>query len=107
MKKTFQITHPKIKPARRVDAIKSEIKKYIKRERNKTLPEGADYWDFDCKFGLTEPTTDVVHVSAINKAIDAAVASGEESFYVEVMVKMANRQFQAPESEIDEADFGE
>lgn len=107
MKKTFQITHPKIKPARRVDAIKSEIKKYIKRERNKTLPEGVDYWDFDCKFGLTEPTADMVHVSAINKAIDAAVEAGEESFYVEVMVKMANRQFQAPENELDESELYE
>ncbi|MDT0604901.1 DUF6172 family protein [Thalassotalea castellviae] len=103
MKKTFQLTHPKIKPARRVDAIKSEIKKYIKRERNKTLPEGVDYWDFDCKFGLTEPTADVVHLTAINKSIDEAVAAGADSFYVEVIVKMANRQFTAPDEDLSES----
>lgn len=104
MKKTFQLTHPKIKPARMVDAIKSEIKKYIKRERNKTLPEDVDYWDFDCKFGLTPATADVVHLTAINKAIDKAVAAGEDSFYVEVMVKMANRQYTAPDEDLDEDD---
>ncbi|MCO4798786.1 MAG: hypothetical protein KC484_06205 [Colwelliaceae bacterium] len=93
MKKTFQLTHPKIKPARMVDAIKSEIKKYIKRERNKTLPEGADYWDFDCKFGLKEQTADIVHLSAINKAIDEVVNAGELAFYVEILVKTANRNF--------------
>ena len=51
MKKTFELTHPKIKLARRVDAVKHEVKKYLKRERNKKLPADADYWDFDCKFG--------------------------------------------------------
>ena len=103
MKKTFQLTHPKIKPARMVDAIKSEIKKYIKRERNKTLPEDADYWDFDCKFGLTEPTADVVHLTAINKAIDEAVTAGEVSFYVEVMAKAAYRKFTAPDEALNES----
>ena len=92
MKKTFQLTHPKIKPARMVDAIKSEIKKYIKRERNKDLPNDADYWDFDCKFGLTELTADEIHMSAINKAIDEVIKADAESFYVEVLVKTANRQ---------------
>lgn len=93
MKKTFQLAHPKIKPARRVDAIKSEIKKYIKRERNKALPEDADYWDFDCKFGLSELTADIIHLTEINKAIDAAVSAENDSFYVEVLAKPATREF--------------
>ena len=99
MKKTFQLTHPKIKPARMVDSIKSEIKKYIKRERNKTLPAGADYWDFDCKFALTEATADVIHLSEINKSIDEAVNAGAMSFYVEVLVKTATRQTSVPVEE--------
>jgi hypothetical protein len=92
MKKTFQLAHPKIKPARMVDAIKSEIKKYVKRERNKVLPNDADYWDFDCKFGLTELTADEIHLSAINKAIDEVIKADVETFYVEVIVKTAIRQ---------------
>lgn len=100
MKKTFQITHPKIKPARRVDAIKHEIKKYIKRERNKTLPNDADYWDFDCKFGDSEQSASEIHLTAINKAIDDIVGKSVDSFYVEILAKPANRQFQ----ERDESD---
>ena len=52
MKKTFPLTHPKKKPERLVDAIRSEVNKYLKRERKKTLPDGTDYWDFDCKVGV-------------------------------------------------------
>ena len=51
MKKTFQLTHPKIKPARLIEAVRRDVKKYLKREKRKSLPDGVDYWDFDCKFG--------------------------------------------------------
>ena len=46
MRKTFSLTHEKIKTPRLVDAIKHEVKKYLKRERNKKLAEGVDFWDF-------------------------------------------------------------
>ena len=85
MKKTFTLSHPKIKPARMVDAIKHEIKKYLKRERNKKLPEGTDFWDFDCKFGDDELGSNKINVSAINKLIDSAVAQEKMSFYVEIL----------------------
>lgn len=93
MKKTFELTHPKIKLARRVDAVKFEIKKYLKRERNKSLPAGADYWDFDCKFGLTEAEAEVMHVSEFNKRIDQTQQANATSFYVEILAKPATRQF--------------
>lgn len=94
MKKTFELTHPKIKVARMVEAVKHEVKKYLKRERNKTLPEGADYWDFDCKIGSSQQTADVIHVSTINKEIDVMEANGASSFYLEILVKPAIRQFE-------------
>ena len=87
MKKTFVLNHPKIVPARQVEAIKSEIRKYIKRERNKTLPKGVDYWDFDCKYGATEQEAQVIHLSEINKTIDSGDLSKDSSFYIEVLVK--------------------
>ena len=37
MRKTFSLTHEKIKTPRLVDAIKHEVKKYLKRERNKKI----------------------------------------------------------------------
>lgn len=101
MKKTFELTHPKIKPARMVDAIKHDIKKYVKRERNKKLPLDTDYWDFDCKFGDTEDVAEVIHLSAINKAIDASVESGALRFYVEIIAKAQVRQFSGTEPEFD------
>jgi len=91
MKKTFIITHPKIKPARRIEAVRHDIKKYLKRERNKKLPEGVDFWDFDCKFGLTAEESEVIHVSNIGKSIDTAQEQSLDSFYVEIVAKPGHR----------------
>lgn len=87
MKKTFQLDHPKHKRPRRADLIKYEVKKYLKRERRKELPEGVDYWDFDCKYGATEDAAEVIHVSTINKHITQAEESGLKSFYLEILAK--------------------
>ena len=92
MKKTFELSHAKIKVARRVEAIKHEIKKYLKRERNKTLPEDAGYWDFDCRFGATEDRASTLHVTEISKHIDQAEADGLTSFYVEILAKPGKRK---------------
>lgn len=101
MKKTFELTHPKIKPARMLDGIKHDIKKYVKRERNKKLPLDTDYWDFDCKFGDSEDVAEKIHLSAINKAIDEAVASGALRFYVEIIAKAEVRKYSGTEPEFD------
>lgn len=87
MKKTIALTHPKIKPARLVESIKHDIKKYLGRERRKTLPEGTDYWTFDCKFGASEETAEVVYTSEINKKIDEAAEQELTQFYVEVLAR--------------------
>lgn len=91
MKKTFQITNHKLPVPRRIEAIKYEVKKYIRRERRKTLPDDVDYWDFDCRYGADEASSEEIHLSQINKNISQAEADGLESFYLEVLVKPANR----------------
>ena len=91
MKKTFNLTHEKIKLPRLVDAIKHEVKKYLKSERRRKLPDGADYWDFDCRFGVDEESSEVIHVSEINKSISWAESENLDSFYLEVMVKPCSR----------------
>ena len=91
MKKTFKLTHPKIKAARLVDAAKYEIRKYLKRERKKTLTGGADFWDFDCRFGHNVEEAKEVHWSKINKSIDEAEEQKLESFYVEILAKPGHR----------------
>ncbi len=90
MKKTFTLTHPKTKYARLVDAVRSEIKKYLKRERGKAIEEGY-FWDFDCKFGPTVEQAAVIDVTEIGKAIDAAEAESLESLYVEILAKKADK----------------
>ena len=91
MRKTFLLTHEKIKTPRLIDAIKHDVKKYLKRERNKKLPEGVDFWDFDCKYGQTKDTAEVIHMSALNKSIDDAVQKELASFYLEILVKSGYR----------------
>jgi len=101
MKKTFKLSHEKIKLPRLVEAIKHEVKKYIKRERRRELPEDADYWDFDCRFGTDEATSKVIHMSEINKSIDWAEAEQLETFYLEIMVKPCRRNRMPPATMIE------
>jgi len=91
MKKTFNLTHPKTKYARLVDAVRSDIKRYLKRERKKTLPEGFDTWNFDCKFGANIDEAKVLGVSELSKAINQAETQGLESFYIEILAKAGHR----------------
>lgn len=91
MKKTFKLSHPKLKLPRLVEAIKYEVKKYIRRERRKKLPAGVDFWDFDCRFGVDEATSEVIHLSTINRHISEAEAKQLDSFYLEILVKPGYR----------------
>lgn len=74
-----------------IDATKHEIRQYLKRERNKALPAGADFWDFDCRFGVTAETAAVAHPAKVTALIDAAVKAGAESFYLELLAKPGYR----------------
>ncbi|MCK4563899.1 MAG: hypothetical protein KAU94_04420 [Verrucomicrobia bacterium] len=87
MKKTFELTHPKIKYPRLIEGVKNDVRKYIKRERRKELPEEVDFWDFDCRFGDTEAGAKVIHLSEMDKYINDAEARGLQSFYIEILAK--------------------
>jgi len=87
MKKTFSLLHPKKNPERVADKIKFEIKKYIKRESNKERPTDVDFWDFDCRFGVSEEKAIVIHVSKINEHISKMVSDNAEEFYLEILSK--------------------
>ena len=52
MKKTFPLKDPAKADARVLEAIKQDVRKYVKRERRKALPTGVDFWDFNCQLGL-------------------------------------------------------
>ncbi|WP_100637396.1 DUF6172 family protein [Marinomonas sp. ef1] len=104
MKKTFKLSHPTIKYPRLVEATKNEVKKYLKRERNKKLPEYADFWGFDCRFGQTEALAEEIHVAQINEKISFAESQEWTEFYLEILAAPAQRTKRdaADEQEEDE-----
>jgi hypothetical protein len=86
MKKTFKLHIEGKNDDRVLEAIKHEVRKYVKRERRKTLPAGVDYWRFDCKFGASADVAEEIRLADLTKAIDALVAAGEvDSFFVEIL----------------------
>ena len=106
MKKTFQLTIEGKHPDRVLDATKHEIRQYIKRERNKALPEGVDFWDFDCRFGASTDAAQVIHPAQLIEHIDALAAGGANAVYVELLAKAGVRTprppLDRPQSDINE-----
>ena len=87
MKKTFNLNIEGKNRDRVLEATKHEIRKYVKRQRRVPLPEGVDFWDFDCKFGTSKDTAAVVHFATITGLIDAVVNEGGDTFYLELLAK--------------------
>jgi len=100
VKKTFQLKPEGKHPDRVLDAVKHEIRQYLRRERRKSLPAGADYWDFECHLGAHSQQHAQVHVAQLTRLIDQLVAEGAQSFYLELFAKPGIRAVhQTPESE--------
>jgi hypothetical protein len=92
VRKTYQL-QIEGKPRDRVlDAIKHDIRNYVKRQRRVPLPEGVDYWDFDCKFGLSAEVAEAIHFGNLIEQIDIAADAGAAAFYVELLVKNGVRK---------------
>jgi len=92
MKKIFKLTDPKKHEDRVFEAVKHEIRKYVKREKKKDLPEKATmYWDFDCKIGATAESAKVVSYEEIIKALDTVKAEGAKECYIEILAKAVNK----------------
>lgn len=91
MKKTFNLNIEGKNRDRVLEATKHEIRKYVKRQRRVPLPEGVDYWDFDCKFGTSADNATVVHFATITSLIDAVAKEGGNAFYLELLAKTGHR----------------
>lgn len=91
MKKTYVLKVEGKNRDRLLDASKHDIRKYVKRERAKALPEGADFLDFDCKVGATDASAAAVHFAGVMGAVDALVVGGADQFYVEISSKPGHR----------------
>ncbi|WP_372656288.1 DUF6172 family protein [Halobacteriovorax sp.] len=89
MKKSFTFASKNKTPERNIDSIKYEIKKYIARERRKKLPEGTDFWAFDCKIGADESVSETLELKDIGKSIDNIFSQGHGAFYLEILARPA------------------
>jgi hypothetical protein len=91
VKKTFQLNIEGKNSDRVLEATKHEIRQYVKRERRKPLPEGVDFWDFDCKFGTTADNAMAVHFATLTALIDAVAKEGRAALYLELLAKPGHR----------------
>jgi hypothetical protein len=88
MKKIFKLTDEKKHEDRVLEAVKNDIRKYVKREKKKDLPDKKlMYWDFDCKVGATVTDAKTVVYEELIKELDVIKATGATEVYVEVMAK--------------------
>lgn len=100
MRKTFQLNIKGKHRDRVLDAVKHEVRKYVKRERRRDLPEGVDYWDFDCRFGPTRETAQAAHLATLTALMDAAAKEGADGFYVEILAKHGHRRARPAGAEV-------
>lgn len=103
MRKTFQLNIEGKNRDRVLEATKHEIRKYVKRQRRVPLPEGVDFWDFDCQFGTRADQAAPIHFAELTEKIDAVVQAGGDAFYVELLAKDGVRSFKPAEMKAAEA----
>jgi len=99
MKKIFKLTDEKKHEDRVLEAIKNDIRKYVKREKKKTLSDKASmYWDFDCKIGENMASAKVVVFEELTKALDAIKATGTKEVYIEILAKEVEKPVKIEEN---------
>ena len=91
MKKIFNIQEENKNSERLVEAIKHDIRKYIKRERSKKLPKDFGFWDFECRFGQTSESAVSVHSAQLSVELDKALGDKWDACYVEIIAKPAQK----------------
>ena len=93
MKKTFSLTAPGKADARVRDKLRHEVNKYVRRERQKKLPEGFDNWTFNCKVGASAENAEAMPLKEVGGAIDQVAAAGATEVYLEIAAAPERRTF--------------
>ena len=74
MRKIFPLEVHGLKPPRVIESIKHDVRKYLKRERRKALPEDVDFWDFMTfidVYGLTDTYPDWLPLGPMSLVLGA------------------------------------
>lgn len=96
MRKTYPLRPEGKHPDRVLEAVKHDIRKYIKRERRVPLPVGVDFWDFDCRFGPDADNAETLHVAELTARLDALAQAEGTTCYVELLAKPGHWQRGTP-----------
>ncbi len=108
MRQTFTFADSKHQPQQALAALKNRLRKYLKRERRKRLPDGVDFWDFDCRVGEEEESATPAHVAEVIGRVDGVFASGHPNVYIEILAKPGIRRSRPkPEPADDDVDAGD
>ena len=100
MKKIFKLTDEKKHEDRVLEAVKYDIRKYVKREKKKKLEDAkTTYWDFDCKVGATKESAKTVDFDSLIKELDAVKATGATECYIEILAKVVDKPLKETEEE--------
>ena len=102
MKKIFKLQQENKNPDRLLEAVKNEIRKYLKRERKKKLPEDAVYWNFDCRFGRSSEDAESLSASEMIAALDRANEATWNECYVEIIAKASMKKETVSDEEEEE-----
>jgi hypothetical protein len=96
MKKTFPLKAPGKDDARVRDKIRHEINKYVRRERQKTVPEGFDLWNLTCRVGASAEAAETLALKDVGGAIDKVALAGATEIFVEIVAVAGHRAFTRP-----------
>lgn len=91
MKKTFPLQAHGRDDARVRDKIRHEVNKYVRRERQKALPEGFAWWAFACRVGPSAEQAVAKSLDDVGGAIDAVAQTGATAVYVEILASPSQR----------------
>lgn len=91
MKKIFPLKVPGKVDQRVVETVKGDVRKYVKRERRKTLPEGFSQWNFNCATGPARDAATRCELAELGRKIDEAANSGAAEIYVEILAAPGHR----------------
>lgn len=92
MRKHYPLRPEGKHPDRVLEAVKHDIRKYIKRQRRTPPPEGADFWDFDCRLGADKDSAEALHAAQLMPRLDALAKAGAPAAYVELLPKPGHWQ---------------
>ncbi len=85
MNKTYKLIEEKRNKDRVVEAIKHEVRKYIKREKNKSLPKDVDFWKLECKISKDSDELAFVEFQNLIKTIDTLVLEEAKILNIEIL----------------------